>query len=248
MPEDTSVTGNPPAPALSGTAATPSTAGGIPGDAVKPAGPERGPGGKFLPRSETAKAEAGVESGASAAATPRPAGKKPKHFRVKQAPTAQQSARTAARTAKRETQQQAVMTARAITQLFISAATITFGPEAEPSDDLRKRIEEPQARILERMPELSEKIAVYADPLQLAIALTEWGVQLMRVAAEKKAERERESLEATGEPLKKEPPGAVDLPLDRKNGDQEPEEAPVTGELAGRMVPPAEIQSQMGKS
>lgn len=209
--------------------------------------------GKLLPRSEAPKAP-GSEGGGPALLSPAPRPANKKSIRVKQGKKAVQPERTAQARARREVQNQAKETCRAITQMMITAVKVSLGEECEPSPALRQRIEEPGARILERMnPETSEMIAKYADPMQLTMALAEWGAQILRVVQERqkqKAMQEPPAGEPMDEPTKNYEPGLKISP-DGNNGHHEAEPVIVDSEpyhVVDRTVSPDELDAQMGLS
>jgi len=215
-------------------------------------GRPHGEGGKLLPRSEAPKAP-GSEAGGPALLPPAPRPANKKTIRVKQGKKAAQPERTAQARARREVQNQAKETCRAITQMMITAVKVSLGEECEPSPALRQRIEEPGARILERMnPETSEMIAKYADPMQLTMALAEWGAQILRVVQERQKQKAMQEFPAdepqTGS-LKNEEPVTKASP-DGNNGHHEAE--PIIDaepyHVLERSVSPDELDAQMGLS
>jgi hypothetical protein len=217
------------------------------GESLFGSGPQRGPGGKFLPRAG-GETKVGAEESTVLPAAPRPAKSKARPIRLKQAKPARQPERVAAARAKREILQQAEQTANAITRMLVSAVVIGVGEEARPSPDLEKEIKDPMGRILERLePETSEALATYADPLMLVTAFIAWGVQISRVMAVRRETEEAAEAEKTT-PGKRTSPASlpVDAAPDRGSeriGDPPGESYIPTGET----VPPDQISRLMGE-
>ena len=222
---------------------------------------ERDDWGHYLPRSEAPQAP-GSGSGAPSLlpAGPRPAHKASVRIGVKAGKTAKNLERASQNRARAEIHRQALETARAITQMMISAVKLSIGEECDPSPALRQRMEEPGSRMLERMnPDALAAFQKWSDPMQLGTALAEWGAQILRVVQEKQA-LQREAEEPTnhvrGQPHPPETPPAKDLPGEARPVLQEepaPEFAPEPfvdpdaepGTRVDRIVSPAEIASQM---
>jgi hypothetical protein len=168
--------------------------------------------GHFLPRAETPKATGG-SAGADGLAAPKEGAPHARPIRVKKSKPVKQVAQQAQVRGRREVLKQAQQTAEAITQMLVTAATISVGPEAEPTPVLRQRIEEPMARTLERLsPEASEMVAKYSDPVLLGMALLEWGVQIVAVLKAKQALQEAE--DAAAAPKGAKPPEPTSMSAD----------------------------------
>lgn len=219
--------------------------------------------GHFLPRPETAKAPGGSEAGETKLlpAQAQPPAHSKNIRRVKQAKHAAQPEKASITRARKEVHQQAVETTRTIMQMLITGVKMGFalGEEAEPYPELRQRIEDPGIRIMERMhPERLEMVAKYADPLQLTTALAEWGMILLRILSERKAqEQEAEASQVVGaKPADSvrghtppAPPAEPALPAD--GSEPEPPDADpdvLPGTKVDRIITPAEIDGQMGKT
>ena len=215
MPDNDSITGTTtPSPRPGNIADEPTTAPENSGPTIRydTLGRAHGADGKLLPRSEApAKAPGGPGAAGILPSAPGTAHKK---IRVKPGKKAVAPERVAQARVRKEIQNQAKETARAITQMMITAVKVSFGDECEPSDKLRERIEEPGVRILERMdPQTSEMVAKYADPLQLTMALAEWGAQILRVLQERRKEKASPETAPTDKPA-----GEIPESVDRNDG------------------------------
>jgi hypothetical protein len=244
--------------------------GGAGGTSAGPAGGAvraRDDKGHFLPRPPEPGSEAGAVP-APKAQPPRPPAKA--RITTKPGRKAENLERTSLAKKARASREAARRASEAITQMMVTAATIAFGEEAEPSAALRERINGPQARILERMdPEALDLVAKYTDPLELAMAYTEWGAQIWRVVEAQRKARAARTKAATGapaagvdKPLKMPPEELIRTeeergdgrePAELFKGESEPAtlgedgEAEPYGKQPGRAVTIADIQSEMGQ-
>jgi hypothetical protein len=150
-------------------------------------------------------------------------------------------------------------------QMLITGVKMGFalGEEAEPIPELRERMENPGVRIIERWnPDRVEAIAKYADPLQLGTALAEWGAQILRILNERQVrQQEAEASMAVGakpadsvrghtpttpKPPAQPAPSADGAEPEPAEADEDPDVLP--GTKVDRIITPAEIDGQMGKT
>ena len=104
-------------------------------------------------------------------------------------------------------------------------------------------------------PGKSELIAKYADPMQLTMALAEWGAQIMRVVQARQKQKAMQEPTTEEEPtheklLKNDEPALKSSP-DGNNGHHEAEPVAVDSEpyhVIERAVSPDELDAQMGMS
>jgi hypothetical protein len=78
-------------------------------------------------------------------------------------------------------------------------------PEAAINLNERNAIEDPLARILERLsPEMTAKVQVLADPILLAFGLGLWGLRLYKISTEKEKKQPAKEKDKQPAPVTKE--------------------------------------------
>ena len=111
-----------------------------------------------------------------------------------------------------------MLSAAVLIGILDGAAQSLVSPDAALSLDERTRIEEPLARILERLnPAINEKIATFSDPIYLIVALGMWSLRVYKIAETKNAQGKNELPVAP-------PEGATEnIPMQTARPKREPE-------------------------